>query len=110
MTVTTMTTGAELQEQGVKLFMHHDYDAATDKYKHAVGAYTPEGNNDLAAAMNAEAEKLKSDGRKGYVIPGGGSNALGAMGYVVCSSGILTQSVDKGVWFDEFRVASGGPG
>ena len=57
-----------------------------------------DAGTDLAAAMNAEAEKLKSDGRKGYVIPGGGSNALGAMGYVV------------GVAFDEFVVASGSAG
>ena len=69
-----------------------------------------DAGTDLAAAMNAEAEKLKSDGRKGYVIPGGGSNALGAMGYVVCAREILTQSLDMGVAFDEFVVASGSAG
>ena len=50
-----------------------------------------DGGTDLAGAMNAEAEKLKSEGRKGYVIPGGGSNGLGARGYVVCARGILAQ-------------------
>ncbi|MBP9233384.1 MAG: D-cysteine desulfhydrase [Hyphomonadaceae bacterium] len=69
-----------------------------------------DGGTDLAGAMNAEAEKLKSEGRKGYVIPGGGSNALGAMGYVVCAREILAQSLDMGVAFDEFVVASGSAG
>lgn len=69
-----------------------------------------DGGTDLAGAMNAEAEKLKSEGRKGFVIPGGGSNALGAMGYVVCAREILAQSLDMGVAFDEFVVASGSAG
>ena len=69
-----------------------------------------DGGTDLAGAMNGEAEKLKSEGRKGSVIPGGGSNALGAMGYVVCAREILAQSLDMGVAFDEFVVASGSAG
>ena len=69
-----------------------------------------EGGSDLAGAMNAEAEKLKALGRKGYVIPGGGSNALGAMGYVICAREILTQALDMGLAFDEIVVASGSAG
>jgi len=69
-----------------------------------------DAGTDLAAAMNVEAEKLKAAGRKGYVIPGGGSNALGAMGYVVCAREILSQSLDMGVAFNEFVVASGSAG
>jgi D-cysteine desulfhydrase len=65
---------------------------------------------DLNAAMQAEAEKLKAQGRKGYVIPGGGSNALGAMGYVVCAREIMQQSLDMGLAFDEIVVASGSAG
>ncbi len=69
-----------------------------------------DAGTDLAAAMNVEAEKLNAAGRKGYVIPGGGSNALGAMGYVVCAREILSQSLDMGVAFNEFVVASGSAG
>lgn len=69
-----------------------------------------EGGSDLSAAMQAEAEKLKALGRKGYVIPGGGSNALGAMGYVVCAREIMAQSLDMGLAFDEIVVASGSAG
>lgn len=37
-----------------------------------------EADADLAAAMQAIVDDLAKKGRKGYVIPGGGSNALGA--------------------------------
>lgn len=69
-----------------------------------------DGGSDLLGAMNAEAEKLKAIGRTGYVIPGGGSNALGAMGYVVCAREILSQALDMGVAFDEFVTPSGSAG
>lgn len=69
-----------------------------------------DGGSDLGAAMQAEAEKLKAKGRKGYVIPGGGSNALGALGYVVCAREIMQQSLEMGVAFDEIVVASGSAG
>ncbi len=69
-----------------------------------------DGGGDLSAAMSAEAEKLKAQGRKGYVIPGGGSNALGAMGYVVCAREILNQSMEMGLAFTDFVVASGSAG
>ncbi len=69
-----------------------------------------DGGSDLNAAMSIEAEKLKALGRKGYIIPGGGSNALGAMGYVVCAREILGQSLDMGLAFTDFVVASGSAG
>lgn len=69
-----------------------------------------EGGSDLAGAMQAEAQKLEALGRKGYMIPGGGSNALGAMGYVVCAREIVAQSLDMAMAFDEIVVASGSAG
>lgn len=69
-----------------------------------------DAGTDLGAAMQAAADKLKSQGRKGYVIPGGGSNPLGATGYVVCAREILAQSLDMGVAFDAIVVASGSAG
>lgn len=45
--------------------------------------------------MNAEAmavtEKLAAGGRKPYFIPGGGSNEIGALGYVSCAYELLDQ-------------------
>ncbi|WBH18170.1 D-cysteate sulfo-lyase [Sphingomonas radiodurans] len=94
------------------------------------GSYSPEasGNNflfdllgveavtvvdagtDLHAAMEKVAADLAADGRKGYIIPGGGSNALGALGYVACAEEILTQSFEMGIAFDRIVVASGSAG
>jgi len=94
------------------------------------GTYSPEasGNNflynligaetitvvkagdDFNATMNGIAGQLEAQGRKGYVIPGGGSNPLGALGYVVCAHEIAAQSFDQGVAFDRIVVASGSCG
>lgn len=45
-------------------------------------AITPEQYRDRAAIMQAHAERLSRQGRVAYVIPEGGSNGLGALGYV----------------------------
>lgn len=68
------------------------------------------GGTDLAAAMQAELDELKAAGRKGYALPGGGSNPLGALGYVSCGLEITAQSFDLGVAFDHVVVASGSGG
>ena len=65
---------------------------------------------DLAAAMQAIADELAGQGRRGYVIPGGGSNPLGALGYVACAEELLAQSFNLGVAFDQMVVASGSAG
>ena len=68
------------------------------------------GGADLAAAMSEVADELVSEGRKGYVIPGGGSNSLGALGYVSCAEEILQQSFDLGLRLDHIVVSSGSGG
>jgi len=65
---------------------------------------------DLGAAMQAEADELAAEGRNGYIIPGGGSNPLGALGYVSCAQEILAQAFDKGIQFDHLVCASGSGG
>ena len=65
---------------------------------------------DMAAAMQAQADDLARQGRKGYVIPGGGSNPLGALGYVACAEEILDQTFDMGLQLDHVVVASGSAG
>lgn len=63
--------------------------------------------NDAIAGCIAE---LAREGRKGYAIPVGGSNALGALGYVACGREIAQQSFDLGVAFDRIIVTSGSAG
>jgi D-cysteine desulfhydrase len=68
------------------------------------------GGTDMTAAMQRTADALAAEGRKGYIIPGGGSNALGALGYVACALEILAQSFESGVHFDCIVVGSGSSG
>ena len=65
---------------------------------------------DLGAAMEAEARELEAEGRKGYIIPGGGSNPIGALGYVSCAQEIMMQAFQKGLQFDHIVCASGSGG
>ena len=64
--------------------------------------------------MNAEAkalcQRLRADGAKPYFIPGGGSNAIGALGYASCAQEIGAQSQELGIDFDYLVVASGSAG
>jgi D-cysteine desulfhydrase len=64
---------------------------------------------DLDAAMAALAADLPA-GRRAYLIPGGGSNPLGALGYVACADEILQQSFDMGLALDHIVCASGSAG
>jgi D-cysteine desulfhydrase len=65
---------------------------------------------DLGAAMQAVADELAAQGRKGYVIPGGGSTPLGALGYVACAEELLAQTFDMGLALDHVVCASGSAG
>jgi D-cysteine desulfhydrase len=69
-----------------------------------------DAGDDLSAAMEAVAHKLETEGRRGYIIPGGGSNPLGALGYVACAQEIMNQSFDMSVPFDHVVCASGSAG
>ena len=66
--------------------------------------------SDMMAAMQQVAAELARDGRKGYVIPGGGSNALGGLGYVACAQELQQQMFDQGLTFDRVVVGSGSSG
>ena len=35
--------------------------------------------------------EITAEGRKAYIIPGGGSNALGGLGYVACAQELQQQ-------------------
>ena len=69
----------------------------------------PAGTN-MAEAMGQIASALQAQGRKGYIIPGGGSNALGSLGYVACVQEMQQQWYDSGAAFDKVIVGSGSSG
>jgi D-cysteine desulfhydrase len=68
------------------------------------------GGSDMIAAMEKEAEVLAREGRKGYIIPGGGSNAIGAKGYAACAQEIQNQLDTLGLKIDHMVVPSGSSG
>lgn len=65
---------------------------------------------DLTAEMAADAAAVRKAGGRPYVIPGGGSNPLGALGYAACAAELVTQSFEMGRVFDRIVVASGSAG
>jgi L-cysteate sulfo-lyase len=79
---------------------------------HLVGArlhYTSAGT-DMNAAMAELAKSLEQEGRKCYVIPGGGSNATGALGYVNAALELAQQANDRGLVIDCLVHATGSAG
>ena len=68
------------------------------------------GGSDMMAAMQAVADEVAGEGRKAYIIPGGGSNPVGATGYVACAEEILMQTFDLGKNIDRIICASGSAG
>lgn len=68
------------------------------------------GGSDLLLVMQDIADDLKGTGRKGYVIPTGGSNPIGATGYVACAEEILAQAFQLGIRIDRVVCASGSAG
>ena len=68
------------------------------------------GGSNMAAAMQKVADELVTEGRKGYIIPGGGSNALGGLGYVACAQELQEQFFEQGVQMGRVVVGSGSSG
>ncbi len=68
------------------------------------------GGSDMAATMQQVADEVAAEGRKAYVIPGGGSNPVGATGYVACAEEILDQTFETGLILDRLVCASGSTG
>lgn len=68
------------------------------------------GGADMAAEMEKLADHLRQDGRKPYVIPGGGSNPVGALGYVNAALEMLYQAGTMGLDIATVVHATGSAG
>jgi D-cysteine desulfhydrase family pyridoxal phosphate-dependent enzyme len=53
------------------------------------------GNQPLDEVMDQVAEELRAAGRRPYVVPYGGSNPVGASGYVAAMEELLTQCAER---------------
>ena len=71
--------------------------------------FRPSGLN-MNAEAQAVADRLSAEGHRPYFIPGGGSNATGALGYVSCAQEIVNQGHELGIQFDWLLMATGSTG
>jgi L-cysteate sulfo-lyase len=71
--------------------------------------YRP-GGADMQAELDAKTEALRAEGHRPYAIPGGGSNAVGALGYVSCAQELMQQADQQGLRIDLVVHATGSAG
>lgn len=67
-------------------------------------------DTDMNAEMEVLAEKLNANGDSCYIIPGGGSNPIGALGYVNCARELEEQADAMGLKVDALIHATGSSG
>lgn len=68
------------------------------------------GGSDMNAQLERAAAEVRAEGGKPYIIPGGGSNVTGALGYVNCALELLQQANDIGLGIDWLIHATGSAG
>ncbi len=71
--------------------------------------YRPTGL-DMNAEAEAKGQALREAGEKPYVIPGGGSNRVGALGYVSCAQELMQQADEMDLRIDRIVTATGSAG
>ncbi|MDF2569738.1 MAG: pyridoxal phosphate-dependent enzyme D-cysteine desulfhydrase family [Sporomusa sp.] len=69
----------------------------------------PQGT-DLMAEMQRSAAAAAAEGRNPYIIPMGGSNHLGALGYIACAEEIMAQAFEMGLDIHHIVLPGGSAG
>ena len=67
-------------------------------------------STDCDAVAAQLCDTLKTQGKKPYLIPMGGSNAIGSLGYVRCAVELISQIKEQNIELDQIVVASGSAG
>ncbi|MDZ4364032.1 D-cysteine desulfhydrase [Brevundimonas sp.] len=67
-------------------------------------------DTDMVAELETTAQAVRALGGRPYVIPGGGSNAIGALGYVDCAREIVVQADELDLPVDHIVTATGSAG
>ncbi|QYF87137.1 D-cysteine desulfhydrase [Brevundimonas sp. PAMC22021] len=71
---------------------------------------TVPGGTDMVAELETTAAEARARGARPYVIPGGGSNAIGALGYADCARELVVQADDLDLRIDRIVTATGSAG
>ncbi|RVT82178.1 D-cysteine desulfhydrase [Rhodobacteraceae bacterium CCMM004] len=87
----------------------HNGNVLLDHLHGATTARYP-GGHDMAGEMERAAEAARAEGRHVYVIPGGGSNPTGALGYVNCAFELVGQADAANLRIDRIVHATGSSG
>ena len=66
--------------------------------------------SDMTKEMEDLSDQLREKGSSPYIIPGGGSNPIGALGYVDCVIELIAQAKSKDITFDSIIMATGSAG
>lgn len=103
-----------------EVLLEHRVADATEDYKHSGNVFLDRmfGANlheyakgtDFAAEMEKIADEVRQAGGNPYIIPGGASNVVGALGYVNCAFELLSQANDQGLVIDHVVHATGSAG
>ncbi len=67
-------------------------------------------NPDMNGELEVVAARLRAEGRIPYIVPGGGSNPTGALGYVNAAVELVVQANDLGLRIDHIVHATGSSG
>ena len=105
---------------GCEVLLEHRVDDPSDDYLNSgnvllnriFGANLREypAGTDFDAEMQAVADEVQANGGRGYVIPGGASNHIGALGYVNCALELINQATERGLVIDHLVTATGSAG
>ena len=71
---------------------------------------TVPGGTDMNKELAKVAAEVADNGGRPYVIPGGGSNSIGALGYAECALELVAQANEAGLEIDRIVTASGSAG
>lgn len=103
-----------------EILLEHRLDQPSESYTQSgnvlldriLGAQIREypSGTDFIDAMQQVADELRAKGRTPYVIPGGASYKVGALGYVNCAMELLNQANDRGLVVDHIVTATGSAG
>jgi L-cysteate sulfo-lyase len=103
-----------------ELVFENRIEGASDPYLHSgnvlldriFGARVREvaKGSDMTAELDAVADEVRKSGKTPYVIPGGGSNPTGALGYVDCALELVSQANRQGLVIDHVVHATGSAG
>lgn len=77
---------------------------------HGAVISTRPADSDMNAEMEQLAHQLRDDGKKPYIIPGGGSNETGALGYVNAAFELTYQANERSLRIDHLVHATGSTG